>query len=272
AKAIATHPNYKDPKPFLDEGFRLKFKENTIVRRAVLDGKIEQLLDENRKSKAWFAWNRYDWAKEEFPLLDSLDNYLIDSLTFRDTDLRSSVISILGRSSLSSYDFIDSHQWQAFFDIWNGLYQNSLELDFIKLSDYKEKSLEEFFGDKFLSLYEDMRLSEIHPHQFRKLTMALLPRSLLFSMARDDPMEDNRTMCYEYLTTYDFFFDKREGKTKLIGSIDFVYQVLKRCITAMQHETSEETQLKSYKQSKLWIYINHLMKMLGDIPIQPKSY
>lgn len=252
SRAIALHPYYIEAKPYLEEGFRHKFKDIVLVRRGVLDVKFEQERDEKKKN--WFIWNRTDWSKEDLPIFNTLDTYLIDSLNYRDTKLRNTVLSILGSSILSGFNFINSNQWQAIFDIWYGIYQNKLESDFIKAESYTEESLEEFFGEKLSPLYQDLRQFEIHPHQIRKLTLMLFPRSLLYIMARDDPDSKNRGVCFKSLKQYSFFFTKIEDSVRLVGSIDFVIQVLKRCLVAMQHEVDEETKQVAYE---LYEFIIH---------------
>lgn len=247
ASAITEHPNTAEIRTYLDQGFRVRFKDNTTVRRAVLDVKRTQSTMASNKFRKWFVWNRIDWEKEEYPILNSLDDYLINSLKFRDNKLRNSVIKILSNSVISNYSFIDEEQWNAYFDVWNGMVENSIDLEYINLSEYKEENLELFFGEKFNVIYEDMRISEVHPHKLRKLAIGLLPRKILLNMVRDDPDSSNRELCYNSLRNSNFYFEKRENGSKLIGSYRHINKILHRSITAMEHEQSKETQKSAYE-------------------------
>ncbi len=247
ASAITEHPKTAEIRTYLDQGFRVRFKDNTTVRRAVLDVKRNQATTASNKFRKWFVWNRIDWDRDDFPILNSLDDYLINSLNFRDHKLRNSVIKILSNSAISNYSFIDEDQWNAYFDVWSGMVENSIDLEYINLDEYKEENLELFFGEKYSVIYEDMRISEVHPHKLRKLAISLLPRKILLNMARDDPDSSNRLLCYKSLKNSNFYFEKRENGSKLIGSYSQVNKILHRSITAMEHEQSKETQTSAYE-------------------------
>ncbi|OLS27374.1 MAG: hypothetical protein HeimC2_12110 [Candidatus Heimdallarchaeota archaeon LC_2] len=247
AKAITEHPNTLEPRSYLDQSFRNIFKDNFIIRQAVLDVKGDLERSTSTNSDKWFIWNRIDWEKEEFPILNSLDDYLLNSLKFRDKKLRKSVIKILSNFVIPNYSFIEENQWDAYFDIWNGMIENSIDIDYINLEDYSEENLEMFFGEKLNALYEDMRISEIHPHRLRKLAICLLPLKIMLNMARDDPDNSNRLLCYQGLKSSNFYFENRENGVKLVGSPNHINKILNRTIIAMQHEQSEETKESAYE-------------------------
>ena len=224
------------------QSFIRDYKDDPVVRKAIIRYIIEKPR-QNVKKPVSYIWQEFDYSKSSLNKLGEYENYLFDSFLYRDNELRNEAIKALGKSTLPKIPEIYPTLAEPLFEIWELLISFNLERKFVALDGFDESSLEDFFSGDAETIYQLIRVSEIPIQTIVNFILGYLPRSILLTMTRDDPDQENRKLCYTEL--------KREAFWKMddgyLGPLLIWKRIFDRIITASQFESSRDVKETAYE-------------------------
>ncbi|MHA2249837.1 MAG: hypothetical protein ACXAD7_05715 [Candidatus Kariarchaeaceae archaeon] len=248
-KAIVKRKNrHFTSRPYFLGSIIDNFGEDTTVRRGILE---ETSLDQ-------YLWHRWDWKEEEPAKFGKLDTFLLHSINSPDQKVRERVIQILaGQVIIIPFEKMEHRD--VLFDVWDKLTQWKKEADFLSLKSYELDRLSNFFSGELENYLNELLMFEIHPFDLVKHITAYFPRKKLIQLSREDPMEENRLLCFQSLTQRNFWVQQiSDGNNIFIGPYGLWAETISRCLIALKFETNEE----------IWISCINLLNLLTDLTIE----
>lgn len=227
------------------ECFLENFKNDPIIRKALLEG-INHIN---------LIWLRNDWSAIEKAKLLNIDKFIIESANNPNSKLREQTILILSKLFIKG-KITKNSQLEVIYDFWSKLTQWQKDEDFLYLENYDKKSLSEFFTEEYENQLNEFFMFDIHPYLLLNHILAYLPRKRLLQLAKEDPIVNNRVLCYQGLTnSYFWVIENKEDDILFIGPHSFWVNTINRCIIALKYEHKQE----------VWITCISLLNFLSGL-------
>ena len=157
-----------------------------------------------------------------------------DILKHKNSSLRKKAIELLGTQYFTNPSSFEDVNIEVMYDLWMNLILWKKDTDYIRLENYSENSLKEFFSEEYMNHLQEMLMFEIHPLTLVKYLIAYYPRSYLIKLIREDPNSENRAFAYKILQGPEFWITSDQ---KAIGPYELWAHTIKQTINSLKFET-----------------------------------
>ncbi|MDH5401934.1 MAG: hypothetical protein OEY49_05530 [Candidatus Heimdallarchaeota archaeon] len=213
----------------------LEFGNESLIRLIILKYLKQDSL----------IWSFTDWKNNKLLSLSEVDFFLLESLKYRNENIRIQALQIMGSIYYRHFYYPDSPENLDLLDeICDTLLRYNKDEEFINLQNYSVSTLKELFttpdveeSNDLLRVQLDKLLTfEIRPVEIKKLLMYHLPRKYLLYLVREDPSPKIRLHSYQLLSSSKYWIYRTNEGALIHGPISIWTDMIKRCVTALQYE------------------------------------